>query len=105
MIMKDEYGIVLDFLQHGRAGQGKNEPLSQIIGTTNFNLLEIVPVEDEEEQQIVLKAVSYFEEGMTPFDSFHAATAETRGLPILPSDRTYGDVDPERRPLEPASDE
>lgn len=64
------------------------------------NMLEIVPVGGEEEQQIVLKAVNYFEEGMTPFDSFHAATAETRGLPILSSDNAYEDVDSERLPLE-----
>jgi len=68
------------------------------------NLLDIVPVGDDEERQIVLKAVSYFEEGMTPFDSFHAATAETRGLPILSSDKAYEDVDPERLPLEPNTD-
>lgn len=69
------------------------------------NLLDVVPVNDKEEQQIVLKAVTYFEDGMTPFDSFHAATAETRGLPILSSDNAYDDVDPERLPLEPTADE
>lgn len=69
------------------------------------NLLDIVPVRDEDEHQIVLKAVGYFEEGMTPFDAFHAATAETRGLPILSSDNAYEDVDPDRIPLEQAADE
>ena len=69
------------------------------------NLLDIVPVGNEEEQQVVLKAVAYFEDGMTPFDSFHAATAETRGLSILSSDKAYGDVDAERLPLEPDTDE
>lgn len=68
------------------------------------NLLELVPVANDEEQQIVLKAVSYFEEGMTPFDAFHASTAETRGLPILSSDSAYADVDPERIPLESDGD-
>lgn len=69
------------------------------------NMLDIVPVETEQEHQIVLKAVNYFEEGMTAFDSFHAATAETRGHPILGSDKAYDDVDPERLPLEPDIDE
>jgi len=69
------------------------------------NMLELVPVGTDEERQIVLKAVHYYEEGMTPFDSFHAATAETRGLPILSSDNAYEDVDPERLPLEPDADE
>lgn len=64
------------------------------------NLLDVVPVGDKEETQVVLKAVTYFEDGMTPFDAFHAATAETRGLPILSSDQAYDDVDPERLPLE-----
>ena len=67
------------------------------------NLLDIVPVSTNREQQIVLKAVTYFEEGMTPFDAFHAATAETRGLPILSSGRAYDEVDPERIPLEPGN--
>lgn len=69
------------------------------------NLLDIVPVGDENEQQVVLKAVSYVEDGMTPFDAFHAATAETRGLLILSSDKAYETVNPERVPLEPNTDE
>lgn len=43
--MKDEHAIVLDFLQHGKAS-GKNEPLAQVIGTENFNLLEVVARDD-----------------------------------------------------------
>jgi len=69
------------------------------------NMLDIVPVETDAERQIVLKAVQYFEDGMTAFDSFHAATAETRGHPILGSDKAYDDVDPERISLEPTDDE
>lgn len=65
------------------------------------NLLELVPVRSDTERQIVLKAANYYEEGLTPFDAFHAATAETYGYPILSSDTAYDDVDPDRRPLEP----
>lgn len=43
--MKDEHAIVLDFLQHGKPS-GKNEPLAQVIGTENFNLLEVVARDD-----------------------------------------------------------
>ncbi len=43
--MKDEHGIVLDYLEHGRGAQSR-EPIAQIIGTEHFNLLEIVPRED-----------------------------------------------------------
>jgi predicted nucleic acid-binding protein len=64
------------------------------------NLLELVPVGTEEEHQIVLKGVNYFEEGLTAFDAFHAATAETRGHPILGSDKAFEDVDSKRIPLE-----
>jgi len=69
------------------------------------NLLDIVPVSNEEEKQVVLKAVAYLEDGMTPFESLHAATAGTRGLTILSSDTAYGDVAAERLPLEPDTDE
>lgn len=68
------------------------------------NLLDLVPVATDEEHQIVLKAVNYYEAGLTSFDAFHAATAETRSLPILSSDQAYEGVDPERLPLEPGDD-
>ena len=69
------------------------------------NMLDVVPVETEEERQIVLKTVNYFEDGMTAFDAFHAATADTRGHPILSSDKAYEGVDPKRLPLEPDTDD
>ena len=69
------------------------------------NMLDVVPVETETERQIVLKAVSYFTDGMTAFDAFHAATTETRGCSILSSDDAYEDIDAERLPLEPDTDE
>lgn len=68
------------------------------------NLLELVPVRDEEERQIVLKAVNYYDEGMTAFDAFHAATAETRTLNVLSSEKDYEDIKVERVPLEPADE-
>lgn len=69
------------------------------------NLLELAPVRDEEEKQIVLKAVNYYEEGMTSFDAFHAATAETRGMDVLSSEKDYEDVEVERVPVEPTDEE
>ncbi|MFH5799007.1 PIN domain-containing protein [Haladaptatus sp. CMAA 1911] len=69
------------------------------------NLLELVPVRDEEEKQVVLKAVNYYDEGMTPFDAFHAATTETRGMDVLSSERDYEDIDVSRVPLEPTDEE
>ncbi len=69
------------------------------------NLLELIPVRNEEEKQIVLKAVNYYDEGMTPFDAFHAATAETRGMNVLSSEKDYEETEVERVPLEPTDEE
>lgn len=68
------------------------------------NLLELVPVRDDEDRQIVLKAVNYYDDGMTPFDAFHAATAETRSLNVLSSEKDYEHIEVERVPLEPADE-
>lgn len=65
------------------------------------NLLELVPVRDDEERQIVLKAVNYYADGMTPLDAFHAATAETRERVVLSSEQDYDEIGVERLPLEP----
>jgi predicted nucleic acid-binding protein len=68
------------------------------------NLLELVPVRDDEERQIVLKAVNYYADGMTPFDAFHAATAETRERAVLSSEQDYDEIGVERLALEPQSE-
>ncbi len=39
--MKDEYGIVLDFLENGHPS-GRSQPIAQIIGEQFMNLLEVV---------------------------------------------------------------
>jgi len=69
------------------------------------NLLELVPVRNEEEKQVVLKAVNHYDEGMTPFDAIHAVTAETRGMDVLSSEKDYEDIEVERVPLEPTDEE
>jgi len=69
------------------------------------NLLELVPVRNEEEKQIVLKAVNYYGEGMAPFETFHAATAETREMDVLSSEKDYEEIEVERVPLEPPDEE
>lgn len=68
------------------------------------NLLELVPVADEREKQVVLKGVSYYDDGMTPFDAFHAATAETRGMDVLSSEKDYEEIEVDRLPLEPTDE-
>lgn len=47
------------------------------------HLLDVVPVATDEDEQIVLKAANYYDEGMAPFRAFHAATAETRSVPLV----------------------
>ena len=69
------------------------------------NLLELVPIRDEEVKQVVLKAVNYYDEGMTPFDAFHAATAETRRMDVLSSEKDYENIEVLRVPLEPTDNE
>lgn len=39
------------------------------------------------------------------FDAFHAATAETRGMDVLPSEKDYGDIEVSRVPLESTDEE
>lgn len=65
------------------------------------NLLGVVPVESDKEREIVLKAAAHVEDGMTPFDAYHAAMADTRGLPIAGSDKRYDEIDVRRIQLEP----
>ncbi|MDY6770522.1 MAG: DUF655 domain-containing protein [Candidatus Nanohaloarchaea archaeon] len=43
--MKDENAVVLDFLEHGKP-TGNDEPMAQIIGKDNFNLLEVAVRDD-----------------------------------------------------------
>lgn len=42
MFRKEEYAMVLDFLPHGKAGEGKQEPTAQVVGESFFTLLEVV---------------------------------------------------------------
>lgn len=65
------------------------------------NLLDLVPVRPEPHGEAVLRAAKYQqEEGLTPFDSVHAALAEPAGQ-ILGSDGAYDGIDLERVSLEP----
>lgn len=41
MIAKDDYVIVLDFLQHGKPSDRRAEPVAQCVGDKFFNLLEV----------------------------------------------------------------
>lgn len=45
-IKKDEWAIVLDFLQHGHYGMERSQPVAQVIGENYFSLLEVIVRED-----------------------------------------------------------
>lgn len=45
-IKKDEWAIVLDFLQHGHYGMERSQPVAQVIGEDYFSLLEVIIRED-----------------------------------------------------------
>jgi len=45
-IKKDEWAIVLDFLQHGHYGMERSQPVAQVIGEDYFSLLEVIVRED-----------------------------------------------------------
>ena len=42
MFRKEEHALVLDYLPHGKAGEGKQEPTAQVMGDAYFTLLEVV---------------------------------------------------------------
>lgn len=50
--MKDEWGVVLDYLKHGHPEQSRSVSIAQVLGEEHFNLLEIVPRDD-----VVLKVM------------------------------------------------
>lgn len=44
--MRDEYGIVLDYLKHGYTSQQRAYPVAQVLGENYLSLLEVLPRED-----------------------------------------------------------
>jgi putative nucleotide binding protein len=45
-IKKDDWAIVLEFLQHGRTTMDRSQPVAQVIGEDYFSLLEVIVRED-----------------------------------------------------------
>ncbi|MBI5635379.1 DUF655 domain-containing protein [Candidatus Micrarchaeota archaeon] len=42
MLKREENAVVLDFLPHGKSGEGKSEPTAQVLGDTLYTLLEVI---------------------------------------------------------------
>lgn len=47
MFKREENAFVLDFLPQGKSGEAKREPVVQLLGDTQFTLLEAIPKEGE----------------------------------------------------------
>jgi putative nucleotide binding protein len=45
-LLKDEWGIVIDFLAHGHVGMERSEPVAYVVGDQYFSLLEVILRED-----------------------------------------------------------
>lgn len=46
-IKKDDWAIVLDFLEHGHYGMSRPEPVAQVLGEKYFSLLEVILRDDQ----------------------------------------------------------
>ncbi len=44
--VREDFGIILDFLPHGHIGQSRRMPVAQLVGTKHLSLLEVVPKKD-----------------------------------------------------------
>lgn len=51
MQRREKYGIVLDFLPHGRPFKGERTPVAQVLGQDFFTLLEVAPKRDVQLKQ------------------------------------------------------
>lgn len=66
------------------------------------NLLELVPVDPLEDEDVLLAAATYLDEhDVTPFDAFHAGIAVTNDGRIQSSDGVFDELGLDRVPLEP----
>ncbi|MBI2675968.1 MAG: DUF655 domain-containing protein [Candidatus Aenigmarchaeota archaeon] len=82
-IKKDDWAIVLDFLEHGHYGMSRPEPVAQVLGEKYFSLLEVILREDQRTgvgERIYIgdqkrEKVKYIRERITP-DKLTASAKE-----------------------------
>ncbi|MDZ7702538.1 MAG: PIN domain-containing protein [Halobacteriales archaeon] len=79
-------------------GRGIDYDVSRVVA----NLLELVPIEPVENEDVLLAAATFLDEHeVTPFDAFHAGIAAMDDDRIYSSDRVFDELGLERVPLEP----
>jgi len=68
-VIKENNGIVLDFLQHGHISDPARRPVAQLIGVEHLSLLEVAPKKD-----VYLKSMEIVYIGIDKRDKIHHIT-------------------------------
>lgn len=68
-VVKENNGIVLDFLQHGHISDPARRPVAQLIGVEHLSLLEVAPKKD-----VYLKSMELVYIGIDKRDKIHHIT-------------------------------
>jgi len=68
-VIKENNGIVLDFLQHGHISDPARRPVAQLIGVEHLSLLEVAPKKD-----VYLKSMELVYIGIDKRDKIHHIT-------------------------------
>ncbi len=87
-IKKDEWAVVLEFLQHGLQGMERSQPVAQVVGEDYFSLLEVIVREDAQlklEERLYIgdgkrDKVKYIRGRIEPKDLTAAARNELPGM-------------------------
>lgn len=105
IVLEDAEEVTTSLLAYAELFVHAYEPGAGIrfdVPTVTANLLESVPIEPEENEEVVLTAAVYLNEHeATPFDALHAAIAEANTETICSSDQIYDELGLTRRPLAP----
>ena len=89
-IKKDEWAIVLDFLQHGHYGMERSQPVAQVVGEDYFSLLEVIVREDA---QLKLEERLYIGDGKRDKVKYIRGRIEPKDLTAAAKDELSGIID------------
>jgi putative nucleotide binding protein len=89
-IKKDEWAVVLDFLQHGHYGMERSQPVAQVVGEDYFSLLEIIVREDA---QLKLEGRVYIGDGKRDVVKYIRGRIEPKELTAAAKDELPSIID------------
>ena len=89
-IKKDEWAVVLDFLQHGHYGMERSQPVAQVIGEDYFSLLEVIVREDA---QLKLEGRVYIGDGKRDVVKYIRGRIEPKDLTAAARDELSNVID------------